>query len=203
MARQEAVRSLPKQIICVSCGARKATWKKSEQICRGCDDRRRHGAKTCITDGCDKLINYKATQLCSRHHHHRLAPIILKGYLDNYCSPYPQNERYMTELSSMIDWAAKTYCKREISKETVRRFRGIGTLLQTYELSETLTWEAIDKSVTAFDEEGRPDDHQVDPVKFDGFGASSCEMRGVARLEYLFERARVAVCFRIGASAFS
>jgi hypothetical protein len=154
VARQKAKRLLPKTIVCVSCGASKVTWKKSEQICRACDDKRRHGAKTCIADGCDKLINYKTTQLCSRHHHLRCAPIILKTYLDNYGSPHPQNERYMTELSSMVDWAEKSYCKRKISKETVRRFLGIGKLLQTYELPETLTWEAIDKALPPLTKKG-------------------------------------------------
>jgi ribosomal protein S14 len=154
VARQEAVRSLPKQIICGSCGARKATWKKGEQICRACDDRRRNGDNKCITEGCDKLINNKTTQLCTSHHDLRCSPTILKNYLDHYRSPFPQNNRYMTELSSMIDWAAKSYCKREICKETVRRFRGIGKLFQTYELPETLTWEAIDKALPPLTKKG-------------------------------------------------
>jgi hypothetical protein len=61
----------------------------------------------------------------------------------------------MSELSSMIDWTGNRHCKTKTSKETVFRFRAIGKFLKTYELPETLTWEAIDKALPPLTDEGR------------------------------------------------
>lgn len=155
VARQEFRRSLPNTIVCVLCGATKASWKKGEQICQACDNKRRNGTQRCTAAGCDKQINNKTSQLCKRHDADRQAASTLKKYLDNYESPFPQNNRYIAELSSRIDWSNATYARRKIVEGTVCRFRAIGKFLQSYELPEVLTWDAINAALPPLTKKAR------------------------------------------------
>jgi len=66
------------------------------------------GAVKCTVNGCENRINNKGLQLCKRHDAERVAATLPRRYLENYSSPFPQNERYMAELAASINWQAPT-----------------------------------------------------------------------------------------------
>lgn len=136
-------RSLAKKIVCVECGQTRAACKTTEDICRACYDKRLRGGKVCLSDGCDRLIASKATLLCGRHHGEHRSRSELRKYLQSYRSPFPQNERYMFELSAMIDWN----CGKPLGSETLFRFRAIGKFLTLNELPKILSWQAIEAAL--------------------------------------------------------
>ena len=78
------------------------------------------------------------SQLCRLHHDDQEAPRLWRDYLDSYTSPFPQNERYMTEIASTLI---------NIRGSDLVRLRAFGRFLQTYELPEVLTWDAIDRAL--------------------------------------------------------
>jgi len=142
--RQAWRKAMPKTIVCVVCGLTKASWKKKESVCQACDTKRRIGAVKCTVNGCENRINNKGLQLCKRHDAERVAAALLRRYLENYSSPFPQNERYMAELAATINWQDVENGTARIVERHVSRFRAIGKLLKTKELPEVLTWEAIE-----------------------------------------------------------
>lgn len=156
MAKRNWVKSLPKTIVCLVCGAVKSPAKKTEMVCQGCNNKRRNANVKCLIPGCDKQINNKTWQLCKHHDMDRLAPVVLREYLESYTSPFPQNQRYMTELASTIKWGAVDKGLVRILESDVRRFRAIGDFLKTHELPEVLTWEAIDEALPKLGKKGRP-----------------------------------------------
>ena len=92
----------------------------------------------CVFPGCDRLIIIQKSQLCQLHHDDQEAPRLLREYLESYTSPFPQNERYMTEIASKLI---------NIRGSDLVRLRAFGRFLQTYELPEVLTWDAIDQAL--------------------------------------------------------
>lgn len=146
---------MPKTIVCVMCGLKKASWKKKECVCQACDTKRRIGAVKCTVNDCENRINNKGLQLCKRHDAERVAATQLRKYLENYSSPFPQNERYMAELAATINWQDVEKGTARIVEHDVCRFRAVGKFLQTNELPEILTWEAIDQVLPPLAEKGR------------------------------------------------
>src|SRR5258708_14270626 len=102
------------------------------------------GAVKCTVNGCENRINNKGLQLCKRHDAERVAATLLRKNLENYSSPFPQNERYMAELAATINWQNVEKGVARIVERHVSQFRAIGKLLKTKELPEVLTWEAIE-----------------------------------------------------------
>ena len=137
--------SWSRRIICSTCGKEKRAWKKTGMTCIGCHRKQRSGNARCLFPGCDKLMFIQKSQLCSLHHDDQEAPRLLRDYLDCYTSPFPHNERYMSELASTINWEAVT----NIRGSDLTRLRAFGRFLQTYELPEVLTWDAIDLALPA------------------------------------------------------
>ena len=138
-------KSVREKIICISCGKEKRGLKKRERICVVCDKNRRLGNVKCVHAGCNKRIQYKESQLCEQHHGDSQAATLLREYVNNYTSPFPQNKRYWTQLVSAIDWEAVDNGLTNIRGRDFSRFRAFGGFLETYELPEVLTWQAIDK----------------------------------------------------------
>jgi hypothetical protein len=106
-------------------------------------------------NGCDNRINNKGLQLCKRHDAERVAATLLRRYLENYSSPFPQTERYMAELAATINWQDVEKGTARIVEYQVYRFRAIGKFLQTNKLPEILTWEAIDQALPPLGKKGR------------------------------------------------
>jgi len=48
----------------------------------------------------------KGAELCQHHHADRTAPSALKEYFESYTSPFPQNQQYLAQLASTINWEA-------------------------------------------------------------------------------------------------
>src|SRR5260370_54195 len=142
--RQAWRKAMPKTIVCVMCGLTKAYWKKKESVCKACDTKRRIGAVKCTVNGCENRINNKGLQLCKRHDAERVAATLIRKNLENYSSPFPQNERYMAELAATVNLQDVDKGIARIVERHVSQFRAIGKLLKTKELPEVLTWEAIE-----------------------------------------------------------
>ena len=133
-------KSWSRKIICTSCGKEKRVWKKTGTICLVCHRKQRSGNARCLFRGCDKPMFIQKSQLCSLHHDDHEAARLLKEYLESYTSPFPHNERYMTEIASALI---------NIRGSDLTRLRAFGRFLQTYELPEVLTWDAIDRALPA------------------------------------------------------
>lgn len=147
VARRNWKKSLPERIVCLSCGAEKSGWKKTKMICQACDNKRRNGQVKCVFTGCKKQMAIKTSQLCRQHHEDRQASTLLRKYFETYSSPFPQNQHYMAQLASMINWEAVDTGLVKIRGRDLNRFRAFGSFLETYELPEVLTWQAIDQAL--------------------------------------------------------
>ena len=133
-------KSWSRKIICSSCGKEKQAWKKTGMTCSGCHRKQRGGNAKCLFPGCNRPTLVQKSQLCQLHHDDQEAPGLLKEYLESYTSPFPHNERYMAEIASALI---------NIRGSDLIRLRAFGRFLQTYELPEVLTWDAIDRALPA------------------------------------------------------
>lgn len=102
-------------------------------------------------------MSIKKSQLCRQHHEDRQAATLLREYFETYWSPFPQNQLYMVQLASTIDWEAVATGLVKIRGRDLDRFRAFGSFLETYELPKVLTWHAIDQAL--------PPLGQANPVK--------------------------------------
>lgn len=92
-------------------------------------------------------MSIKKSQLCRQHHEDREAPTLLKEYFETYSSPFPQNQLYMAQLASTINWEEVATGLVKIPGRDLNRFRAFGSFLETYELPEVLTWQALDQAL--------------------------------------------------------
>jgi hypothetical protein len=148
------MKSLRKKMVCCECGLTKACATRSEMICQACYNKRRYGELRCTFIGCSKSIENKKWQLCRRHNKDRLAPQRLSEYVKAYHSPFPQNESYFSVLTAKLrltDYDGVT----TIRGKDLIRYRAIGKYLQTYELPEVLTWQAIHEAMRKVSKRGR------------------------------------------------
>ena len=146
-AQRNWQKSLREKIICVSCGREKSRSKKSEMICYVCANKRRIGDVKCILPTCNKRMRNKRTQLCEKHHDDIRASKSLRKYLETFTSPFQQNQHYMAQLASAIDWEAVANGVVTINGWDCKRMRAFGRFLQKYELPEVLTWEVIEQAL--------------------------------------------------------
>jgi integrase len=87
-------------------------------------------------------------RLCKHCYEDFTAARNLRRYLDNYSSPFPQNDYYLALLSESIVW-------EKVTAKTLRRFRAVGNFLLGHELLQPLTWEAIEGSLPSLGDEKR------------------------------------------------
>jgi hypothetical protein len=76
----------------------------------------------------------------------------LEEYFELYTSPFPQNQQYLAQLASTINWEAVVKGEMKIRGRDFARFRALGDFLMTYELPKVLTWESIDKALPSLEE---------------------------------------------------
>src|SRR5713226_7886305 len=131
------------KVKCPSCGKEKRPFRKADLICQVCYQNQRTANTQCVSPGCEKPVEIKKSHLCRLHHDDHEAPGLLKEYFESYSSPFPQNRRYMSMLASTISWEAVADSLLKIRGGHFHRFRAFGGFLTTYELPETLTWDAI------------------------------------------------------------
>ncbi|HUS12448.1 MAG TPA: hypothetical protein VMZ30_18415 [Pyrinomonadaceae bacterium] len=109
----------------------------------------------CTAGGCAKQIRSKKWLLCKYHQEERLAPTLLIKYVNNYTSPFPQNERYFQALTAKFRLTNSDTAITTIRTKDQRRCRAIGEYLRVYELPESLTWHAIQEALPKFSKRGR------------------------------------------------
>ena len=149
------VKSLPQDIVCVCCGFTKPCCSKSESICEACYDKRRNGEVKCTFIGCKRLIENKKWQLCKWHNEDRLALKRLSKYIKSYVSPFPQNVRYFLTLTATIRLPNGNADETTVRAKELMRYRAIGEYLKSYELPESLTWQAIHEALPKLSKRGR------------------------------------------------
>lgn len=139
--------SWSRRIVCSSCGKEKRAWKKSGMTCSSCERKQTSGNLKCLFPGCDKLMQIQRSQLCTLHHEDQKAPTLLRKYFETYSSPFLKNHFYMAQLGSTINWEAVDKGRVRIRGRDLERLRAFGSFLETYELPEVLTWQAIDQAL--------------------------------------------------------
>jgi hypothetical protein len=132
-------------------------------VCFKCNAKRRHSDVKCTHQGCSKLVIIKKWLLCKRHYEDRLAPNVLREYVEKYSSPFPQNEGYFKQLAAKIRWDDASKGIITIRALDLVRYRAFGKFLQTSELPEKLTWHVINSI-----------NMQLETGKFRRLGIRSC-----------------------------
>jgi hypothetical protein len=82
----------------------------------------------------------KAEHLCKQCYKDRLAPKVLRNYVEGFTTPFPYNRTLFGLMAATIDWEA-------VNQKLDRRFRAFGSFLQSHEFKEPLSWEAIEQAL--------------------------------------------------------
>jgi ribosomal protein L40E len=138
-----------KKVQCADCGNERLSYLTGKNVCQSCYTRSKNGASRC-RGGCgkDKVIVNLEHRLCKHCYEDFTAARNLRRYLDNYSSPFPQNDYYLALLSESIVW-------EKVTAKTLRRFRAVGNFLLGHELLQPPTWEAIEGSLPSLGDEKR------------------------------------------------
>jgi len=84
------------------------------------------------------VIHAKELGLCKLCYKNHLAPDILRRYAIDYATPYPYNKGLFELLVTTINWET-------ITDQVYLRFRAFGQFLQEHQLSNPLSWEAVEE----------------------------------------------------------
>ena len=136
-----------RKFVCCACGLTKTSLPNAEMICKTCYEKRRTSKGRCTVTGCRGSILHKKLQLCSYHNPNRRAPKLLSKYIKSYDSPFPQNVRYFLALTAKLGLADCNVEERSVRARDLCKYRAIGEYLQSHELPEMLTWEAIHEAL--------------------------------------------------------
>ena len=93
---------------------------------------------------CEKLktIQVKAECLCKQCYKDRLAPRVLREYVEGFTISFPYNRALFEIMAATIEWEA-------VDQKIDQRFRAFGRFLQNHEFKEPLSWEAIEQALPA------------------------------------------------------
>jgi hypothetical protein len=127
------------KVACSTCGEEKSSVLVGRKICTECYTKERNGKAACSSCGKVKIIYIKKRQLCKRCYECLRVTDDLEKFLANYSTPLPHNKYYFDLLTEEIDWG-------QANEKLLARFRGFGEFLQSYQLPETLSWEAIEEA---------------------------------------------------------
>jgi len=86
-------------------------------------------------------------QLCRYHNDERFAPKRLDKYIKSYDSPFPQNVRYFLALTTKLGLVDCNVDERSVLVRDLLKYRAVGEYLQSHELPEVLTWQAIHEAL--------------------------------------------------------
>lgn len=146
---------------CSVCGQIRSLVKERRQaICKSCDAEKNNGRRTCVKCKQCKIIYHKSEQLCKQCNKNRLAAKALHKYVTNFVTPYPYNWTLFHRLVTTIDWESLT-------DQTNRRFRTFGHFLQTCQLPQPLSWEAIEEALPHLGQTNRARPKMIRSCLFD------------------------------------
>jgi hypothetical protein len=128
------------KVACSVCGQMRSSARLSRAICPACWKVERYGRGRCRRCHQLKVIYVQAQYLCKPCYADDRAPKVLRDYVANFTTPYRYNKTLFDRFLLTIDWASVTATLN-------RRLRAFGRFLQTYPLSEPLTWEAIEEAL--------------------------------------------------------
>jgi hypothetical protein len=92
-------------------------------------------------------MHLRDSQLCRIHQDDQKASTSLREYFRSYSSPFPHNERYLAELAATVNWEAVENGLMKIRGRDLARFRAFGRFLETCQLPEVLTRQAIEEAL--------------------------------------------------------
>jgi len=144
-----------RKFACCACGLTKTSLPNAEMICKACYEKRRTSQGRCTVTGCRGSILNKKLQLCNYHNQNRRTPKLLSKYIKSYDSPFPQNIRYFLALTAKLKLANCNANERSVRVRDLLKYRAVGEYLQSHELPEILTWEAIHEALPKLSKRGR------------------------------------------------
>lgn len=122
---------------CIVCGELRSPTLLGKAICRSCWRKEKYGRKVCARCNKSKQIFKKNEGLCKECDKEIQAPRLLRDYVITFNTPYSYNKFLFDLLVTTVDW-------NWVTEKINRRFRAFGRFLQTYQLPQPLTWEAIE-----------------------------------------------------------
>lgn len=125
---------------CSVCGQIRSSTLVGESICQTCWAKKHNGLRSCAKCGRVKVIFNKSLDLCKSCYHNHIAPRALRKYVESYTTIYPYNKTLFDLLVNSINWEL-------VTDKTNQRFRAFGKFLQSHQLPQPLTWEAIYESL--------------------------------------------------------
>lgn len=141
---RKRVRHKEKQIKleCSVCGHRRFSVLFGRTLCKACWLEERNGRGLCV--GCNKLkvIFVRAQRLCKVCDQNRRASKVFRDYTTHFTTPYPYNHTLFDLFVTTIDWDS-------VAARTNHQLRVFGRFLQTHQLRDPLTWEAIEAVLPA------------------------------------------------------
>jgi len=132
-----------RKFVCSACGLTKTSLPNAEMICKTCYEKRRRSKGKCTVTGCRGSALHKKLQLCIYHNQNRCAPMLLNKYIKSYDSPFPQNVRYFLALTTKLGLVDCNVDDRSVRARDLCKYRAVGEYLQSHELPEMLSWQAM------------------------------------------------------------
>ena len=159
MLRRARAEAKPK-VECSVCGALRPSILTTRAICQACWRMERNGYSVCERCKRLKVIQVKSDCICKQCYKDVLAPNALRGYVNNFMTPFAYNRVLFEILAATIDW-------RAVNQKVDRRIRAFGRFLESYQFKEPLSWEAIEEALPALGPTRRNNPKQVRASLFD------------------------------------
>lgn len=121
---------------CSVCGEFRVSRLSNRAICVPCRQKEINVYAKCAGCKAIKAIHCKAEQLCKRCYEDRCAKKSLDKFLEHFNSPYLYNNQLFALLTTTLH-------EKVITQKINIQFRVFGQFLQTHQITEPLTWEAI------------------------------------------------------------
>lgn len=128
------------KVKCSNCGELHSSVLVNRAICFSCWLEEHNGKKLCEVCNKQKVIASKTECLCKHCLEDRRSPEVLCKYITNFTTDYPYNKLLFDLLVSEIKW-------KEVKTKDKQRFYTFGHFLQTYQLPQPLSWEAIEEAM--------------------------------------------------------
>lgn len=128
------------KVKCSVCGEIKSSQLLGQAICKACYTEKANGIKECTQCNKLKVIHNKTENLCKQCSKNRLAHRALRNYVMSFNTSYLYNKILFDLLTTTIDWES-------VTDKINQRFKAFGQFLQSYQLTQPLTWDAIEEAL--------------------------------------------------------